>query len=52
MEVIIGTLECVFSRSIGVAMANSQQRIIDVADYVTDSNFDCGVAKAIEKFLL
>ena len=37
---------------IGVAMANSQQRIIDVADYVTDSNFDCGVAKAIEKFLL
>lgn len=37
---------------IGVAMANSQQRIIDAADYVTDSNFDCGVAKAIEKFLL
>lgn len=37
---------------IGVAMANSQQRIIDVADYVTESNYDCGVAKAIEKFLL
>lgn len=37
---------------IGVAMANSQQSILDVADYVTASNFDCGVAKAIEKFLL
>ncbi len=37
---------------IGVAMANSQQRIIDIADFVTESNYDCGVAKAIEKFLL
>ncbi len=37
---------------IGVAMANSQQRILDMADYVTDSNLECGVAKAIEKFLL
>ncbi len=37
---------------VGVAMANSQQSILDVADYVTASNFDCGVAKAIEKILL
>lgn len=37
---------------IGVAMANSQQRILDMADYVTDTNHNCGVAKAIEKFLL
>lgn len=37
---------------IGVAMANSQQSILDIADYVTDSNVNCGVAKAIEKFLL
>ena len=36
---------------IGVAMANSQQSILDIADYVTDSNLNCGVAKAIEKFL-
>lgn len=36
---------------IGVAMANSQQRILDMADYITDSNLECGVAKAIEKFL-
>lgn len=37
---------------IGVAMANSQQSILDIADYVTDTNHNCGVAKAIEKFLL
>ncbi len=37
---------------IGVAMANSQQSILNIADYVTDSNLNCGVAKAIEKFLL
>ncbi len=37
---------------IGVAMANSQQSILDIADYVTDTNRNCGVAKAIEKFLL
>lgn len=37
---------------IGVAMANSQQRILDMADYITDSAKDCGVARAIEKFLL
>ncbi len=37
---------------IGVAMANSQQSILDIADYVTASNSECGVAKAIEKFLL
>lgn len=37
---------------IGVAMANSQQSILQVADYVTASAKDCGVAEAIEKFLL
>lgn len=37
---------------IGVAMANSQKRILDMADYITDTNHNCGVAKAIEKFLL
>lgn len=37
---------------VGVAMANSQQSILDIADYITDSNHDCGVAKAIEKILL
>lgn len=37
---------------IGVAMANSQQSILDIADYVTESNFNCGVGKAIENILL
>lgn len=37
---------------VGVAMANSQQSILDVADYITDSNFNCGVGKAMEKYLL
>lgn len=37
---------------IGVAMANSQQSILNIADYVTASNAECGVAAAIEKFLL
>lgn len=37
---------------IGVAMANAQQSILDIADYVTASAKDCGVAVAIEKFLL
>lgn len=37
---------------IGVAMANSQQRILDMADYITVSASESGVARAIEKFLL
>lgn len=37
---------------IGVAMANSQQRILDMADYITASAKESGVARAIEKFLL
>lgn len=37
---------------IGVAMANSQQSILDMADYITASAKESGVARAIEKFLL
>ena len=37
---------------VGVAMANAQQSILDVADYVTESAEKCGVAAAIEKLLL
>lgn len=37
---------------IGVAMANSQQSILDMADYITASASENGVARAIEKFLL
>ncbi len=48
----INDYDMVCFAGIGVAMANSQQCLLDVADYVTDSNKNCGVAKAIEKFLL
>ena len=37
---------------VGVAMANSQQTILDIADYVTTSNREFGVAKAINEILL
>ena len=37
---------------ISVAMANGDERIKDKADYVTASNAEDGVAKAIEKFVL
>lgn len=37
---------------VGVAMANSQQTILDIADYVTSSNHECGVARAINELLL
>lgn len=36
---------------LGVAVANAQQDIIDVADVVTNTNNDDGVAKAIEKYV-
>lgn len=37
---------------VGVAMANSQQTILDIADYVTASNREFGVARAINEILL
>lgn len=37
---------------IGVAVANSQPELLEIADYVTLSNKDGGVGAAIEKFLL
>ncbi|MBS3681709.1 HAD family phosphatase [Ornithinibacillus massiliensis] len=36
----------------GVAMGNAQEAIKKVANYVTDTNVNHGVAKAIEKFVL
>ena len=45
-------LDMIKFAGIGVAMSNAQQSVIDVADYVTDSVEECGVASAIEKFLL
>ncbi|MCE9656183.1 sugar-phosphatase [Clostridium celatum] len=36
----------------GVAMANAFEEVKEVANYITDSNEEDGVAKAIEKFIL
>ena len=37
---------------IGVAMANAQDEVKAVADFITASNNDDGVAKVIEKFVM
>ena len=37
---------------VGVAMADSHPYILGIADYVTDTCFEVGVAKAIERFVL
>ncbi len=37
--------------AIGVAVSNSQQKVLDIADYVALSNAEGGVGEAIEKFL-
>lgn len=37
---------------LGIAMGNAPQYIKEQADYVTDTNLNCGVAKAIRKFIL
>lgn len=37
---------------IGVAMKNSSQELLDVADYITDTNNRDGIAKYLEKYIL
>ncbi len=37
---------------LGVAMANAQQEVKEIADYVTLSNENDGVARVVEKFML
>nr|WP_286208005.1 Cof-type HAD-IIB family hydrolase [Clostridium caldaquaticum] len=37
---------------LGVAMGNGESFVKEIADFVTDTNDDDGVAKAIEKFIL
>ena len=36
---------------LGVAMGNAIDSVKDVADYITSSNIEDGVAKALNKFL-
>ena len=40
------------SAGIGVAMKNAQRPVLEIADYITDSNENNGVGKAIERFAL
>ncbi|MDF5425618.1 HAD hydrolase family protein, partial [Vibrio parahaemolyticus] len=37
---------------LGIAMANAMEETKQIADYITASNDEHGVAKAIEKFVL
>lgn len=37
---------------LGVAMANARDEVKEVADYITDSNDEDGIAKVVEKFIL
>ncbi|MDZ7548132.1 HAD hydrolase family protein, partial [Clostridium perfringens] len=37
---------------LGVAMGNAFDEIKEIADYITDTNENDGVAKVIEKFIL
>ncbi|MEI3606433.1 Cof-type HAD-IIB family hydrolase [Pseudogracilibacillus sp. SE30717A] len=48
----LNDLKMIEQAGIGVAVKNAQQLIIESADYVTETNNDNGVAKAIEKYVL
>ena len=45
-------LDMIVYAGMGVAMANGFEEVKEVANYITDSNENDGVAKAIEKFVL
>ncbi|MBY7144139.1 HAD family phosphatase [Virgibacillus sp. NKC19-3] len=48
----LNDIKMIQEAGIGVAMENAQKAIKNVADYVTDTNDQDGVAKAIERFAL
>lgn len=43
-------LSMILAAGTGVAMANADQALLDAADYITDTNDNDGVAKAIARF--
>ena len=43
-------LSMILAAGVGVAMANADKSLLDAADYVTDTNDNDGVAKAIARF--
>lgn len=48
----INDTEMITFAGLGVAMANAHPNIKEIADYITESNNEDGVGKAIEKFIL
>ncbi|WXR60613.1 Cof-type HAD-IIB family hydrolase [Peptostreptococcaceae bacterium AGR-M142] len=44
-------LEMIKNSGLGIAMKNAYDNIKDISDYVTDTNDNNGVAKALEKFI-
>ena len=40
------------SAGLGIAMGNASEDIKAMADYITDTNCRCGIAKALDKFIL
>ncbi len=48
----LNDIKMIQQAGLGVAMGNAQEAIKNVADHVTDTNNNDGVAKAIEKFVL
>jgi len=48
----LNDIKMIQEAGVGVAVGNAQTAIKKVADYVTDTNDNDGVAKAIEKFVL
>ncbi|WP_164668044.1 Cof-type HAD-IIB family hydrolase [Virgibacillus doumboii] len=48
----LNDIKAIQQSGIGVAMGNGQEAIKKVADYVTDTNNNDGVAKAIERFVV
>lgn len=48
----LNDIKMIQESGVGIAMANAQEAIKNVADYETTDNNNSGVAKAIEKFVL
>lgn len=48
----LNDIEMISSAGIGVAVENAIPQIKEIADYITSSNIEDGVAKAIERFVL
>lgn len=44
-------IEMIKSAGLGIAMGNASKKLLEVADYVTDTNNNDGIAKALDRFL-